>query len=108
AAPKTPSPLWGEEKHPQPDHDRPHRMTDLLTSALAPRSIAIIGASENIHKIGGRPISYMQRLGFQGRLYPINPSRSEIQGLRSYPSLADLPEVPELALVIVGGDQTMA
>jgi acyl-CoA synthetase (NDP forming) len=83
-------------------------MTDLLTAALAPRSIAIIGASENPHKIGGRPIAYMQRLGYRGRLYPINPSRKELQGLACYASLADLPEVPEMALVIVGGDQTVA
>lgn len=82
-------------------------MSDLLASALNPQSIAIIGASDNIHKIGGRPIDYMQRMGYQGRLYPINPSRTEIQGLRSYPGLDDLPEVPDLAIVIVGGDQTM-
>ncbi|HSD43473.1 MAG TPA: acetate--CoA ligase family protein [Burkholderiales bacterium] len=83
-------------------------MTDLLTSAIAPASIAIIGASENINKIGGRPIHYMQRQGYAGRIYPINPSRAEIQGLKSYPSLAALPEVPDLALVIVGGEQTVA
>ncbi|KQP15151.1 acetate--CoA ligase family protein [Pseudorhodoferax sp. Leaf267] len=83
-------------------------MTDLLAAALNPQSIAIIGASENPHKIGGRPIAYMQRLGYRGRLYPINPSRRELQGLACFPSLADLPEVPEMALVIVGGEQTVA
>jgi acyl-CoA synthetase (NDP forming) len=83
-------------------------MSDLLQAALSPSSIAVIGASENIHKIGGRPIHYMLRQGYAGRLYPINPSRAEIQGLKSYASLADLPEVPELALVIVGGDNAVA
>ena len=83
-------------------------MKDLLQSALNPESIAIIGASENTNKIGGRPILYTQRQGYKGRLYPINPSRSEIQGLKSYASLGDLPEVPELALVIVGGDSAVA
>lgn len=82
-------------------------MNDLLSAALNPRSIAIIGASDNPHKIGGRPIAYMQRLGYQGRLYPINPSRQELQGLACYASLADLPEAPEMALVIVGGSQTV-
>ena len=76
-------------------------MQDLLTSALDPRSVAIIGASDNIHKIGGRPIYYMQRHGFQGAIYPINPSRAEIQGHKSYASLGALPEVPDLALVVV-------
>ena len=83
-------------------------MTDLLTSALQPRSVAIIGASDNVHKIGGRPIYYMQRHGFQGAIYPINPARAEIQGYKSYASLADLPKVPDLALVVVGGDKTVA
>lgn len=83
-------------------------MIDLLTSALNPRSVAIIGASDNIHKIGGRPIYYMQRHGYQGAIYPINPSRTEIQGHKSYASLAALPEVPDLALVVVGGDKTVA
>jgi acyl-CoA synthetase (NDP forming) len=82
-------------------------MTDLLQSALDPKSIAIIGASDSINKIGGRPIHYMLRNRYAGRIYPINPGRAEIQGLQCYPSLAALPEVPDLALVIVGGDQTV-
>jgi len=83
-------------------------MTDLLQTALDPRSVAIVGASDNIHKIGGRPIHYMHKYGFQGRIYPINPNRPEIQGRTAYAALADLPEVPELALVVVGGEQAVA
>jgi acyl-CoA synthetase (NDP forming) len=82
-------------------------MSDLLESALNPQSVAVIGASENIHKIGGRPIYYMQKHGFGGRIYPINPSREEVQGLKSYASLAALPEAPDLAMVIVGGDKAV-
>ncbi|QNP47532.1 acetate--CoA ligase family protein [Diaphorobacter aerolatus] len=81
---------------------------DLLESALNPRSVAIIGASENIHKIGGRPIHYMQREGYLGKIFPVNPGREEIQGHRSYASLSALPEVPDLALIVVGGDRTVA
>ena len=75
-----------------------------LRTALAPRSIAVIGASDNPHKIGGRPINYLQRFGWQGRLYPINPARAEVQGLKTFPDLASLPEVPEAAIVAVPGD----
>ena len=82
-------------------------MNDLLHAALDPKSIAIIGASENPNKIGGRPIMYMKRHGYKGKIYPINPNRDEIQGVKGYPSLAALPEVPELAIVIVGGDATV-
>jgi acyl-CoA synthetase (NDP forming) len=78
--------------------------SDLLQSALNPQSVAVVGASENIHKMGGRPIHYMLRQGFKGRLYPVNPARGELQGLKSYPSLAALPEVPDLVLVIVAGE----
>ena len=69
----------------------------LLSCALNPQSVAIIGASDNIHKIGGRPIHYMQRHGFAGRIYPINPQRERIQGLPSYASLAALPEAEQPA-----------
>ena len=75
-----------------------------LRTALAPKSIAVIGASDNPHKIGGRPIAYLQRFGWQGRLYPINPARGEVQGLKTFTDLAALPEVPEAAIVAVPGD----
>lgn len=75
-----------------------------LRTALAPRAIAVIGASDNPHKIGGRPIAYLQRFGWTGQLYPINPARAEVQGLRTWADLADLPEVPDAAIVAVPGD----
>jgi acetate---CoA ligase (ADP-forming) len=77
---------------------------DALRFALEPRSIALIGASENPNKIGGRPLLYLQRFGYRGRLYPINPNRAEVQGIRSYPDLASLPEAPDLAIVMVAGE----
>lgn len=82
-------------------------MSDLLESALNPQSVAVIGASENIHKIGGRPIYYMRKHGFGGRIYPINPAREEVQGLKSYASLAALPEAPDLAMVVVSGEKAV-
>ena len=72
-----------------------------LTPLLAPRSIAVLGASSDATRIGGRPIAYMRAQGFQGALYPVNPNRAEIQGLKAYPSVADLPETPDVAVVAV-------
>lgn len=80
---------------------------DWIAAAFAPRSIAIIGASENPEKIGGRPIRYMRSLGYAGTLYPINPGRPTVQGLRAWPDLASLPEAPELAVVCVPGGQAV-
>jgi acetate---CoA ligase (ADP-forming) len=78
-----------------------------LKAALDPRSIAIIGASENPNKVGGRPVHYLDKFGFKGRIFPINPSRPEIQGYKCYKSLADLPEAPEMAIVAVAGDNAI-
>jgi acyl-CoA synthetase (NDP forming) len=75
-----------------------------LTPLLAPRSVAVLGASSDPTRIGGRPIAYMQAQGFPGGLYPVNPNRAEIQGLKAYASVADLPETPDVAIVAVPAD----
>ncbi len=67
---------------------------------LAPGSIAIIGASEDRAKPGGRLFHYLLKHGYTGRLYPVNPRADEIMGRRSYPSVADLPETPDLACIV--------
>lgn len=74
---------------------------DALTALLAPRSVAIIGASADPLRIGGRPIAAMLRAGFKGRILPVNPNRNTIQGLACHPSIADLPEPPDAAIVAV-------
>ena len=79
----------------------------MLRFALSPRSVAVIGASDNPHKVGGRPILYLQKYGFRGAIYPVNPGRSSVQGLRAFGRLLDLPEVPELAIVAVAGDEAV-
>ena len=79
-----------------------------LRLALAPRSIAVIGASDNPHKIGGRPLAYLARFGFRGAVYPINPSRAEVQGARCFKGLHDLPEAPDVAIVALAGDAAIA
>ena len=52
-----------------------------------PRSIAVIGASEDVGKFGGRVIHYLIRHGFAGVLLPINPHRARIRGLPAYPGI---------------------
>ncbi len=79
-----------------------------LDAALNPASIAIIGASENPDKIGGRPVDYLRRFGFRGRVFPINPNRREIQGLPCFPGLGALPSVPDLAIIAVPGAAAVA
>ncbi len=78
-----------------------------FTHLLSPRSIAIVGASDNPNKIGGRPIHFMQRFGYRGKLFPVNPARSEVQGIKSYPNLESLPEAPDCVLLAVGGEAAL-
>jgi acyl-CoA synthetase (NDP forming) len=75
-----------------------------LAAALAPRSVAVVGASSDPDRIGGRPVHYLQLHGFRGAVYPINPNRREVQGLPAYPALADLPEAPDAVVVAVPGE----
>jgi acyl-CoA synthetase (NDP forming) len=75
-----------------------------LRSALNPKSVAIVGASENPNKIGGRPLLYLGRYGYQGKIYPINPNRSQVQGHQAYPDLVSLPDAPEVVIIAVPGD----
>lgn len=81
---------------------------DSIAPALNPRSIAIIGASDDPHKIGGRPVDYLSRFAFQGRVYPINPNRSTVQGFAAYPNLAALPETLDLAIIATPAAHAMA
>src|SRR5579859_7679296 len=78
-----------------------------LKAALDPRSVAIIGASENPNKVGGRPVHYLDKFGFKGKIFPINPSRTEVQGHACYKGLGDLPEAPEMVIVAVAGDNAI-
>jgi len=74
-----------------------------LSAFHTPKSVAVIGASNDPEKIGGRPIRYMREFGFTGAIYPVNPGRAEVQGLPAYPSVRDLPEVPDVVIVAVAG-----
>lgn len=78
-------------------------MKDLshIDGLLAPRSIAVIGASEDVTRIGGRPIAAMLKAGYTGRILPVNPKRETVQGLKCYASIDDLPEAPDSALIAV-------
>lgn len=77
---------------------------DTLRAALDPKSVAIVGASQDPNKIGGRPLLYLGRHGYSGLIYPINPNRDEVQGHKAYPNLSALPDVPEVAIIAVAGD----
>jgi len=75
---------------------------------LNPRSIAVIGASADENKIGGRPIRYLKLAGYQGPIYPINPGRDVIQGLKAYPSLDAVEAEVDLVVIAVPAPDVLA
>ncbi|MDF1857053.1 acetate--CoA ligase family protein [Pseudooceanicola sp.] len=77
----------------------------IMPAIFDPQSIAIIGASGNETKIGGRPIRYLRMAGYKGHVYPINPTRDEVQGLSAYASLSAVEGSVDLAIVAVPAAQ---
>src|SRR3954463_7947192 len=76
-----------------------------LARFFSPRSIAIVGASQDLISISGQPLKHLVAHEYAGKLYPVNPKYQEVLGNKCYPSLADLPEAPDLALVVVNASR---
>ncbi|WP_158292144.1 acetate--CoA ligase family protein [Paracraurococcus ruber] len=72
-----------------------------LDPLFRPRSVAVIGASTDPAKIGGRPVAYLLRAGYAGRILPVNPNAPEVQGLPAFASLDAVPGEVDLAVVTV-------
>ena len=66
-----------------------------LKGFFNPRSVAIVGASEDLSKFGGRLIKGVIDFGYTGEIYPVNSGRKEIFGRAAYPSIKDLPATPD-------------
>ncbi len=82
--------------------------TDGLDALMAPRSVAIIGASDNPRRFGGKPIDYMKRGGFAGSIYPVNSRRSDVQGLRAWPTIEAIDDPVDCAVISVATDDVAA
>ena len=76
-------------------------MKHSLETLLRPQSVAVIGASDNPARIGGRPIYSMLKGNFQGKLFPVNPNRDIVQGLKAYPDISSVPIAVDSAVISV-------
>jgi acetate---CoA ligase (ADP-forming) len=72
----------------------------LAQALLAPRSIALVGASDDVSKTSARPLQYLRRAGYEGIVYPINPRRKMVLSEQAWPSMAELPSVPDHAFIL--------
>ncbi|KAB2848442.1 MAG: CoA-binding protein, partial [Hyphomicrobiaceae bacterium] len=79
-----------------------------LLSLFEPRGIAIVGASSDPNRIGGQPVRALKASGYTGGIYPVNPNRPEIQGLRAYPSIAAIDGPCDMAVIIVASEDVPA
>lgn len=79
----------------------PETAAALCAALFAPRSVALVGASADRTKASSRPLEFLRGSGFTGRVYPINSRVSEIDGEPCWPSLAELPEVPDHVFLMI-------
>jgi len=72
-----------------------------LERVFAPRSVALVGASEKPHSLGAAVLNNLCNHGFQGPIYPVNPRYPKLAGRPCYPSLLALPAPPDIAVLVV-------
>ena len=77
------------------------RLKESLQAIFKPQSVAIIGASNNLYRWGYSTVHNMLLAGYRHRFYPINPKETEVQGVKCYASLDDVPEPVDLAIICV-------
>ena len=78
-----------------------------LGALFEPRSVAVIGASDDAGRIGGRPLRYLRDAGYSGAIYPVNPNRDSVQGLPSFKTLASIPHSVDLAILALPSEQVV-
>lgn len=78
-----------------------------LKKLFYPKTIAIVGASQNLDSIGGQPIKFLQKYNYKGTIMPVNPKYSEIAGLKCYPSISSITEEIDIVLVSVAAHRVL-
>lgn len=86
----------------------PPANVDLLRAVFDPKTVALIGASGTMGRLTARPQTFLSANGFGGRIYPINPKRSEVLGVKAYPDIAAVPEPIEHAYVLLDTEPAIA
>src|SRR5688500_18003245 len=74
--------------------------TDTLDRLFRPRSVAIFGASPVRGNARNSLVLAVLKHGYEGKVYPVSPTHAEVEGHKAYKSVADLPEAPDVALII--------
>ena len=72
-----------------------------MDAIFKPHSVAVIGASDNPGKLGSHVMRSLIEGRYPGRIYPVNPGREEILGIKAYPSLLQIPDVVDLSIIVL-------
>ena len=72
-----------------------------LSRLFAPAAIALVGASSNPKLTSGQPLHFLKEYGYAGRFFAVNPKRNEVQGIKTYASVLELPEICDVAVITV-------
>ncbi len=72
-----------------------------MQAVFEPKSIAVVGASRRPGQLGAKIVSNLVQTGFTGALYVVNPTAAEVEGVKSYPSLAEIPGAVDLVVITV-------
>ena len=83
-----------------PAHDVLHYGRQPLDSIFAPKSVAVVGATETIGSVGRTIVWNLMSSSFGGTIYPVNPKRPSVLGIKAYPTLSAIPEPVELIVVV--------
>ena len=78
-----------------------HKQKSALYHIANPKSIVFFGASNNFNRMGTIILDSLKALGFNGPVYPIHPKETRVLGYDAYPSVEELPETPELAIIVL-------
>ncbi len=77
----------------------------VLEAMFNPGSVAVIGASDNPGKLGSHVMRSLTEGKYPGRIYPVNPGKNQIFGMKTYPSLLQIPETVDLSIIVLPAEQ---
>jgi acyl-CoA synthetase (NDP forming) len=78
---------------------------EALDAIFNPQSVAVIGASDNPGKLGSHVMKSLTRGRYPGKIYPVNPGKDEIMGIKTYPSLSQIPDTVNLSIIALPAEQ---
>ncbi|MGQ9647765.1 MAG: acetate--CoA ligase family protein [Thermodesulfobacteriota bacterium] len=74
---------------------------EAMEALFKPRAVAVIGASDNPGKLGSHVMRSLTEGGYPGKVFPVNPGKKEILGIKTYPSLLQIPESIDLSIIVL-------